>query len=127
MRTKIVILFLLIVSCGFSQNKTNLVDSLLAVYKTESIPYLQKFASDKYQGKTDELSIIAIDARFKRFLVDIQTIEKRVKEAIESEKIVNDKLLISKIIAKQYEDKFVGLPKEYWDSISKKVDIINVY
>lgn len=126
MRTIIVMLFVLAANSSFAQNTTNLVDTLLSVYKTESIPYLKKFSEEKLKGKNDQLTDLAIYSKYNALLAKTQAIESNVKEVLKSEKIKNDKLLINKIIEKQYEDTFVGLPKEYWDSVSKKVNDIQV-
>ncbi len=122
MRTIILLLFLLFVKSSFSQNTVKVEDTLFSIYKTEAIPYLEKFAKEKYVEKNDDLTKQLINSTYNVYIAKIMDIENKVKIELEkNENLRSSKLAISKIIEKYYEDRFVGLPKDYWDAVSKKV------
>lgn len=103
------------------QQSESLASKVLSIYKQESLPYLEKFSSEKYKGQTDDLTKALIGSRYAFFTAKADYITKTVTKSLTEKEQQSDKAYVSKLAAFKYDQEFPGLPKEYWDAVNKRI------
>ncbi len=125
---KIVIIIALLFSANpYNQSPNDGLEAqILSIYKEEAKIYLHQFSKIGFEKKelsTNETQ--AVNAKYNKYLADILLIEKSVQEQIKKyPNGSNDKLYISKVVAAEYKNKFVGLPKAFWDQVARRVEAL---
>lgn len=116
-----VFLSISLVSYAQKQNET-LAFKVLRIYKEESLPFFEKFSSERHKGKLDDVTKALIASEYELLLVKADYITKTITDSLEgNEKGQSDKDYIAKLASFQYNQKFPGLPKEYWEGVTKRI------
>ncbi len=107
------------------QSKNDPLEGIFDIYSEEADPYLKKFATYGFVDDGSKEYDQAVRASYNKFLADIYRLESIIrKELKKNPELSENKNFISKIIADQYRQEFVGLPMEFWDSVRKRVEEI---
>lgn len=124
MKSKRLFLILSLLIFGFGAHSQNeeIANKVLQVYKDESLPYLRKFSTERYYEKDENLSKASAYAQYEFFVAKTEYIEQIVRDTLKkNQKAAADKSYVSKLTSFQYGEKFPGLPRDFWESVDKKV------